>query len=460
MQFLESILTSIQNNSDSLPQGLPALEELVHKCQHLIKGTWKDLLNELLDLSLYILINRILEKDATKSFTEENFPKFFAYKRWVDELIGEIKRIPQTPQVLHDLLLPGSTENEWVEIYDKALADLSKKQLNALYNRFKRPITVFQRAKWYQVASPALFLSLPIVDLICYSMFAARRKKTPKPSLPTGGTESFSQAVGKIVGRLVETTSIETFKESLDQANPSPLHRELKRYIADHEIDRSELTEILLENIVPVAYIDEIGKITAADANTEILNTPVSEVFEGPPQKAFKPALFSSYFAVISLDEREDILCDYIWRFNAFLEQDYKLFLEGLQDGQDRPKKGFQTLGPIHDSLHVSQNKLIQDLTTIRNAVAHASFSIRINPADILRSKIEFTDSKKIVRKSWQDFITFAEGIYQIMLGFDRRVEEKLVASGFVQKEFHLLDAPSKVFARFLEMFLDLKEEG
>nr|MDO8118072.1 hypothetical protein [Candidatus Sigynarchaeota archaeon] len=160
------------------------------------------------------------------------------------------------------------------------------------------------------------------------------------------------------------------------------------------------------------------------------------------------------YFVLMRRDEKEDIILDYLLRFNTFLEQHYKRFLLVLSKNEDST----DTIGALHRLLG-KERPFLRELRNMRNAMSHGTFSINVDDADILKSKIEFTCQKwkgpRKITKSWAECVEQCETIYDIVIGLDRYVKQMLIDEKLIKiRDEDPIDVPSN------DLFQKLIKQG
>lgn len=168
--------------------------------------------------------------------------------------------------------------------------------------------------------------------------------------------------------------------------------------------------------------------------------------------EAAYPEFLLRHFSLMRREDKEDIVLDYLLRFNMFIEQHYKKFVMLLSNDEESSK----TLGSLHLKLGMN-GKFLTELRRIRNAISHGTCVISIDDGDILHSKIDFHYETragnrlviKRVTKAWGELVDHLEKIYDIVLGLDRRVKYFLVQKKMINDDGGIIDAPSKEFLAF-----------
>jgi len=294
------------------------------------------------------------------------------------------------------LISEQDADGNWLNVYDKYLENMSIDQIRKMYESIPRPITIMQRAIWYKRTSFALFGDLPVVELLSYIIYLVsenqvKAKKKDNDTKTNFGLKNSLDIFGQVFSFFSSSsegseldTELNEFVELLSKQTSSPSYSDLGSFIRENpDLVKGKLEQVglmivglkkvftILESQDP-ALFEKVQDAT--DANKVFLNL----------DDAYMNIIFD-YFTLMRKEDKEDIILDYLQRFNTFVERHYKEFVKFLCGEAESTK----TLGQLHRILKV-KGTFLQTLTNIRNAVSHGTFSINIDAKDILKSKVEF----------------------------------------------------------------------
>lgn len=480
IKIFEAFLKRISEKNEIKFSSLPNLGSIINYFKKWKQFSINDFLDEILRISCFSSIYSMIKENPGfyDEFLEE-MPIFSKWDKIIDAIIEEITQLFKNPSVYFSLLKGISDNDEkLLDIIEDFINSINVDRLNEIYKDIKLPMTTVIRSEWFRKANITMYSDLKIVEIFQIIFLFIKNKKIKKETAPKEGIEKIDDTketglnnILKLIVKYLQYSRYDFNQEELSEnlkklKNNSQNNGILDEFIhiinfyKEHKSDESDFSIPFFKIIMEIINLKE--------SKEDFSNIGMEDIFDTQniTQEDFIPfgeKIIEQYSRIKEEQDLEDIILDYLWRYNFWIENNFKYFLSSIDNYNSKKQKSSQfiTFGQLIKKLDPTLKEGFQKLLDLRNSIAHGSIKIKINKKNIYQSLISFPKSEKRSKSKpksmskskiefhemiWKDLLNFTLEWYSFFLSILRKIRERLIVEKKIAEGITLLDTPQKEF--------------